>query len=792
MQMQANAPSAGAKTELVAALRHLLGKGDAADRCYACHALGAVGDTAAIAALAECLRDEDIDVCVEAATALGTLGSPAGLTPLTASLLDDPDGEVKTAVIASLARIADPDTIPVLIKIAERRPADLALDDAEDWDPWWDMQREAVLALGHAGAAQAAPVLSRLLDDEDGQDIDAEVMASLARLGDAGEQALIARLGHAREQVRRRAATALGHGSSASGLEALSGALDDGSPQVRIAAAQALGKRAERQSLPAIIALYRDRDAAVRQAAIDVGAQLAAAGGGHAPDLHALRPLLADNDPLVRESALLGMHRDHLDPPAVARVHKALDDPDPRVAAAACALLARHGSGEQVADMVRIAGDAAADPALRRAALRALGSCGAWDATLAALMSGILSQAGSPVRLAALASLLELHRAGCEAESVPGPLSLVIAALSGDLISRDDTDGGPDPAAGGGSDAPVERKPDLPVTIAPPDGEVRAAQSSLQAIAIDNAEIALALDASEDEAQATPMEIDEETAEYLAITEANEATARWLFTRNALEADLDVRRLAARVLGSVVAPPAVAALLDALGGDDADLRREAAASLASIAERAPGHRSLAEGIEAVLDGAEAEDRDVRIACLRVLARLPDERAHARLVAGLDDPEPAVRIDAIHGLGASAAHAAAARPGSPPQLASDVGRLIEMLAQTEPGIRIATARALTEMLRGRGSDAGAQSLAVDALIRSAFLGTGDQAREMGRALRDLDADLATRRLLEELRLLATSAERRFAIEMLEEIHRVREPAPVDARQVNSTPTGEPLT
>lgn len=177
MQTTVKLTRASDRADVVAALCALLSKGDEADRCFSCRALGALGATEAIPALVERLRDEDIDVCVDAATALGVLGSQAAVDPLNESLQNDPDGEVKIAVVESLARVADPQTFPLLMEIAERRPTEMVFDESDDWDPWWDMQREAVLALGRARVTEAAPVLAGLLDDEDGQDIDAEVMA---------------------------------------------------------------------------------------------------------------------------------------------------------------------------------------------------------------------------------------------------------------------------------------------------------------------------------------------------------------------------------------------------------------------------------------------------------------------------------------------------------------------------------------------------------------------------------------------------------------------------------------
>jgi HEAT repeat protein len=798
MQKTVNATHGGDRADVVTALCALLGEGDEVDRCFACRALGVIGATEAVPALVERLRDEDIDVCVDAATALGVLGSHAAVDPLNESLRGDPDGEVKIAVVESLARIGGPRTVSVLMEIAERRPAEMNIDGFGDWDPWWDMQREAVLALGRARVAEAVPVLARLLDDEEGQDIDAEIMSVLAQLGHAGEQTLLRRLRSGREQVRRRAVAALGGGSSAAGLEALSQALKDDSPQVRVAALEALEKRAGRRFLPKILDLYRDLDAEVRQAAIRVGMRLAAAGGAEAPDIQALLPLLGDKDPKVRASALLGMDRAHLGEGLIDQVREALKDPEPDVAAVACSLLGRHDSEEHFQTVLSMAEDAAADPKLRRAAMRAVGARGRWNEAIASLMAKTLSQAKSPVRLTAMDALLNLHRAGAagseqelpvsgqpnmgEIERTPSPLDLIIATLAGDALRRAEGDESPEPRSATVDDAPADRDYEIPLEVSPSLHETRAAKSSLEAIAIDNAEVALALEESENEGQATDIEIDQETAEYLALTEANEATARWLFTRDSLEADLDVRRIAARILGSAAAEPAVFALSQTLTSQDSALRREAAASLAAIADRFPQSRALAEAVDVLLEAAAADDRDLRVACLHALAKLNNSRASECLVAALDDKEPTVRIEAIRGLGGiERRKLSALTRDAPAPVESYLPRVARKLGDPEPGVRIAAARALAGMMRSRNRGSSEVSKAVEALVRAAFAGTGDQAREIGRALREIAPDLATGRLLEALRSLETSAERRVVIEMLEEIHRVQEPDAVGSTQ-----------
>ena len=132
-----------AKTKTITAISDLLAKGDAADRCYSCRALGVLADTTTVADLVKHLRDDDIDVCVDAAEALGQIGDPQAVTPLLESLDHDPSGEVRNAVIRALAHFDDPRINAALMQLAAERPEDLEWDG--DWDPWWDIQLSAVV-----------------------------------------------------------------------------------------------------------------------------------------------------------------------------------------------------------------------------------------------------------------------------------------------------------------------------------------------------------------------------------------------------------------------------------------------------------------------------------------------------------------------------------------------------------------------------------------------------------------------------------------------------------------------
>ena len=159
-----------------------LASGDGAQRCAAVIALGQVG-----AAVVAALRDEDEDVRVDAAVALGRLADSTAVAPLLASLTGDPCTDVKAAAIDSLVRFDAREAIPVLRALVTSRGEDVVWDEEEllDWDGWLDIQIKAVAALAALAAEEAAPDLAAALTLDGGQEISAQVMPALAKSPDS-------------------------------------------------------------------------------------------------------------------------------------------------------------------------------------------------------------------------------------------------------------------------------------------------------------------------------------------------------------------------------------------------------------------------------------------------------------------------------------------------------------------------------------------------------------------------------------------------------------------------------
>ncbi len=257
-------------------LLNYLENGDEVDRCYAAKTLGNLKVKEATQALLERIKDEDIDVCIDAISALGKIREYSAVPVLLESLENDPDGEVKLAVTESLAHYQTEEIIEILLKLAEDRPEEMAFDDNEDWDSWWDLQEKAIVILGEMKVQKAFPILKNVLEDDFSQDIEAIVLKAMAKIGGDADNYLINRLSdNNTEKEQRRAATALGFSQSKASLQALGRALVSKSADTRENVIYALGRRKASQYIRAILLSLRDPSNNVKRAALEVIQDLA-------------------------------------------------------------------------------------------------------------------------------------------------------------------------------------------------------------------------------------------------------------------------------------------------------------------------------------------------------------------------------------------------------------------------------------------------------------------------------------------------------------------------------------
>ena len=788
------------RKQVIEALCHLTSTGDEVDRCYAAKTLGVLGDTSAIPALVQCLRDEDIDVSIDAAEALGRIGNASAIPALLNSLTHVPSGEVKTAVVNALGQIGGSDVIVPLLEIAKNCPDNMDWDDTEDWDAWWDMQLLAVEALGRMRVTEAIPVLANILEDEEGQAIESEVLTALALIGGEGDNVLLQRLTSSSPRERRRAASALALSKSPEVHKALAYALTDRESEVRVAALRALGKLGASQYIDIILRCLKDPDPAVRGVTIEVTADLSITQDNVDRVREKLAPLLTDSSPVVRSATLAALHRtiDLFGVPTsvhrnvLEKIRQCVTDQDNTVVAAACTLLAHLGDHTQLTVLLQILSDQEREAGLRSIVATALGILGNTEAV--GILSWAVKDDAQPVRLAALNALMQLEKRRESGAPLPEeqaneqaprtPLEIIIAALKGKVKPAKASMPAVEPTeASIPSEQAKKIMPDeaqplmeaeslaadgLPSTVDSdtPTIEHRPAMSTLEAIAMDNAEAALSMKESAEIAELQHDDFNEEIQEYMAIAQENIELGERLFVQKKVEVATDVRHLSARILGNSDRIEAVRALIEALNDDDPVLCREAADSLGHIARRSPEINELANALRKLATLVNVGDNELRLAGTRTLGLLGNRSVIPVLFAGLPDEDARVRIQTIQSLTALIPTNAEQRQQIDLEMVSEeinmdaiIAQFVELLHDMSASVRKAAAEALATLQ---------YTEALDLVIDAAFTDGGATARDMGKVLRILDVEQSGTQLLKRLENVPDSIHRRFVIEMLEEV------------------------
>lgn len=821
--------------QFVDTLHNLIKDGDEVDRCYAIRSLATINDQHSTALLIARLRDDDIDVCVDAAEALGKLGGDGASEKLLESLLNDPEGEVKTACIKALSALGDPDTIPHFISMAEQRPDSLGYDSNE-WDAWWDIQLEAIKALGTLQASEAIPAFKRILEQDDYLDIENELYRALVKIGDEGDKLLLSILESGSSRARRRVIKALGYSSSAATLKPLARGLQDKDPDVRIAVLKSLPQRAHAVSyLPIIFHLLKDEQAEVRRAAIQaVNALSKKSAGtdnsdGQAALLEKLLPLLQDSDAYVKTSVIDTLlqlswvpDRKHSD-----QIIAMLADSRGDTFTAACKFISKHRLVEALPDVLQLFKKRKLDFEEKATALRTLGELGVWDEKIDTLLSMQLFDDNKSVRLAALEALASLDKRLPEASNKTSrsepqlsdstPIEKIIQALQGELESPvtrrpipvttveavrtselDETEIAAANArtekqiqAPDDNEDEVSKEPREDATFVEnefvqsafseisksiSEGEIPQPMSTLDSMAISCVEHQLKA------AQELPSDIPEdptglsneekeELKEFLALSEENAKTAKWLFSKEKVSLEVDIQRLAARMIAAAGSEKAIPSLLNVYAqNDDAVLQTEIILSLGRLIDdpsRLPTEL-LSEILQTLNSALKADDRNQRIAAARSLGQVGNDQSIHKLVAGLEDAEVAMRVACLNAIQTLIDKHAEMNV----DYTKLAGQILLQFKNNEVGVHRAAIAALLPLVNNKlnGDTQTVKETAIDHLIEAGLAGTDGQVREMSSGLNALDQSLSSERLLARLESCPNSIERRYVLEMLGELHR----------------------
>jgi len=786
----------------VDALIKLIGDGDEADRCFATKTLGIFKDKRAIPTLISCLRDEDIDVCIDAAEALGKIRDIQAVPALLESLKNDPDGEVKTMVTEALGNIDSGDVIAPLLELASGQVEDMELDNGDDWDDWWDIQLKSVKALGMRREARAIPVLKSLLDNEDPQAIEPEIYKALAQISGEGIDVLLHVLQTSQETSRRRAITALGYCDDPRARKILGRALKDRSDSVRVAAIESLSRSQASNYLGAILILLKDTNADVRRAALDAIIKL-----GHSKisndSVSHISALISDENDEVRLHSLSSLNnlienvensQQHISEQDHLAILACLQHKYFSIQAAACTLLGTLNQHSALEELIKLATNDENHDMARREAINAISKILLDKNT--GIREDIIKTFGQwihdksqPVRLAAISNLIKLQRITDQLpETAASPMDLVIAAARGELEQNEETDTYQSqqvcvtPVSIEQSKNPPAPQPAVKeIDYSPEESEMdkqpaqQSATSTLQALSMDNVEMTLAAEQNVSaEEQVADMEDMEEYREYLDIVEQNNKLGEKMKAPK-VDSITDARYLSLRMLGEVPSAEAIETLIEAMDDPDARVRNESIAALGNMAQKDLAHNhpavytSLLNSLGRLITLMHSDVEDNRLACVRTLGEMNHRAAIPEIIIHLEDEDYHVRLHAVQALG-KLCQLQINQGGNDPEeqmVIHDVPteaileHISDALNDKEPGVQLAAIESLLTLQ---------DENELDKIVQIALEDQGMLTRRIGKMLRNGNASRSGDILLQKLDNAPDSAHRRFIIEMLEELYR----------------------
>lgn len=804
-------------------LINYLENGDEVDRCYAAKALGNLKMKEATQALLNRLQDEDIDVCIDAITALGKIKESSALPLLLESLEHDPDGDVKLAVTESLAHFESEDVINILLKLAEDRPEEMAFDENDDWDSWWDLQEKAIVILGEMKVQRAFPVLKTILEDDFSQDIEAIVLKAMAKIGAEADEFLINRMNNGKEKEQRRTATALGFSQSKPTLQALGRALVSKSADTRENVIYALGQRKASQYIRAILLSLRDPASNVKQAALDVIQQLATDTQIRLElDFDQVASLLAEEDATLQTAVLSFFYKQHKIFPVVNRleesnqelIHQCLNATNDNVLTQAAQLAGIIEDARNIAPLFDLALSESHSAWVRKEAILALGHllCSAEQAQKQEALLDLrqlVHNKEQAVRFAAIQALLTLSNHSetpeqAETDELP-PISILLATLRGEQfdIEQDDVtantadyseeQAATDNCSSCAKSAACAENSNEEESIlqqfkenniddsehliaANEDQSLGSAMSTLEAITMDNIETAQSVVPESEEQKAHNKEtgpfisedLPEEMDEFVAIMRKNYNNGNKL-TRRKVDTFSDARHISARLLSENTQAQydemIVSALAQCLNDDDNLLRQEAAEALSQISLKNPLIPGLNNTFGKLITLLDSKDSDMRIACIHALSHSGNRAAIPHLLDYLSDEEYIVRLHAIQGLVYILANRA--------NLSEQQQENFMVLDEVSNEQIIA---AFFDSLNDKNysvSMAAIEALtdlqqieAIEQFIDVALKDEGQSARRISRLLKKLDTEKSTEMLLSRLDKVSDSSYRRYVMEMLE--------------------------
>ena len=242
---------------------------------------------------------EDADLRIEAIMGLAKVAAPEQVKTLI-DALSDPSGEIRLSSVRALREAGDQSAAPRLAEVMAGSGDDMSSGNERGWNPQWDIQMEAIRALGEIGTEEIAEPVIRLYENEMSYDLLGPVADALIKIGsDEAVKFLAAKLTAGTPRERREITVRLASAAKVSEKleKELALTLVDPDSDVRVAGARALVKIDGEKAVPALVMMLRDENWEVRSVAVEL-----LAGTGMNGLVVRLQPMLGDPHPKVRQS----------------------------------------------------------------------------------------------------------------------------------------------------------------------------------------------------------------------------------------------------------------------------------------------------------------------------------------------------------------------------------------------------------------------------------------------------------------------------------------------------------
>ncbi len=301
--------------------------------------------------------------------------------------LNDPDAQIRKAVIEALGHLKDSRTIDFLLhrlNDSDAEVRDMATISLSNFgtpkiletfiseldNPDWRIRKAAADGLGVLKTQKSLESLFKKINDPDSE-VRKAVVSALGKLGNIKAQTpLIRHLKDSHAEVREAAAKALGELGNSLCVEELISCFHDKTWKVREQAAVALGKLGDERALQPLLEMTDEMDADVRHAAA------VALGTLHTPKaMQILFDKLQEQEWWKKETAAIALGYSG-DPKVLEPLLEGLDDPDWRIRVAMLNGLRSLGISELKVEDALVKRLQDPHEEVRRAAIMAIGFLG--------------------------------------------------------------------------------------------------------------------------------------------------------------------------------------------------------------------------------------------------------------------------------------------------------------------------------------------------------------------------------------------------------------------------------